>query len=272
MLEESQQKVSETAPAPNKPQCAPDSVNVQESSEEPKESVVNMGISKDSKESNGIVEEKTNSQNMSSNIATVSREIERKNSVSSMEVEHHDVCMEEPKKDYFSNNISPQPFKKPVVAPKDPFKKPEISLAAIREVGSVSPKKGSTKDSNASSESQANIREEKSELTEARMKQFSEMKQGNESRKDSSGPPSEVSFSSKASGSSVKDMVSKFSGFSSSLNSSSGSALSKGLQAKKEERQRRIAEMRAKVGRNFSRFEAWNFLWKILTSLFVWCR
>lgn len=58
---------------------------------------------------------------------------------------------------------------------------------------------------------------------------------------------SEVSCSSKSSGHSVKDMVSKFSGFSSlSSTGSGGSALSKGLQAKKEARQAKIAEMRAK--------------------------
>eukprot|EP00531_Pseudo-nitzschia_arenysensis_P014562 CAMPEP_0116127452 /NCGR_PEP_ID=MMETSP0329-20121206/6847_1 /TAXON_ID=697910 /ORGANISM="Pseudo-nitzschia arenysensis, Strain B593" /LENGTH=628 /DNA_ID=CAMNT_0003621551 /DNA_START=141 /DNA_END=2027 /DNA_ORIENTATION=+ len=246
MLEESQQKATETASVPNKLQSASNSEIVEKSSEEPKEGVVSMDISKDSKDNNDFVEEKTNSQSMSSNKAKICRESERKNSVSSMEVEHNNVSMDKPKNDNFSKHISPQPVKKPVVAPKDPFKKTETSLAAIREVGSVSPKKPSAKASNTSGESQASSKEEKFELTEARMKQFSEMKQGNESRKNSSGPPSEVSFSSKASGSSVKDMVSKFSGFSSSLNSSSGSALSKGLQAKKEERQRRIAEMRAK--------------------------
>ena len=83
-------------------------------------------------------------------------------------------------------------------------------------------------------------------MCDGRTTEITEMNKGNDVREDT-GPPSEVSFCSKASGHSVKDMVSKFSGFSSGMSSSSGSALSKGLQAKKEARQAKIAEMRAKV-------------------------
>lgn len=62
-------------------------------------------------------------------------------------------------------------------------------------------------------------------------------------------PVSEASSStSKSSGKMVKDMVSKFSGLGSiSSSSSNGSALSKGLQAKKEARLARMAEIREKV-------------------------
>jgi hypothetical protein len=77
---------------------------------------------------------------------------------------------------------------------------------------------------------------------------ISEIKETGFDNDDVSALASEVSCSSKASGHSVKDMVSKFSGFASLPSSSSGgSALSKGLQAKKEARQAKIAEMRAKV-------------------------
>lgn len=76
---------------------------------------------------------------------------------------------------------------------------------------------------------------------------FSEIKKKVSIDDDDASPQSEVSCSSKTSGNSVKDMVSKFSGFSSlSSTGSGGSALSKGLQAKKEARQAKIAEMRAK--------------------------
>lgn len=67
---------------------------------------------------------------------------------------------------------------------------------------------------------------------------------------DISPPASEASSaSSKSSGKMVKDMVSKFSGFTSlsSTSSSSSSALSKGLQAKKEARLAKMAEIREKV-------------------------
>ncbi len=227
MLEDSQRKEPKTVSVPSK--------IVEEAEEELKESVKNMDISKDSKEQNDFVEK------------NAARQSQRKESVSSMEVEHHNTSLEQPKKENFTNTVSSESNKKHVVAQNNPFKNPEKSLAAIREIGSVSPKKTSAKPAHGSNKYQSNSQEEKSELTEAKIKKFSEMKKGNDVREEPSGPPSEVSFSSMASGSSVKDMVSKFSGFSSSLNSgSSGSALSKGLQAKKEERQRRIAEMRAK--------------------------
>jgi hypothetical protein len=65
-----------------------------------------------------------------------------------------------------------------------------------------------------------------------------------------SRPVSEASSAtSKSSGKMVKDMVSKFSGLTSisSTSSSNGSALSKGLQAKKDARLARMAEIREKV-------------------------
>jgi hypothetical protein len=65
------------------------------------------------------------------------------------------------------------------------------------------------------------------------------------------------SATSKSSGKMVKDMVSKFSGLGSiSSSSSNGSALSKGLQAKKEARLARMAEIREKV----SSFDAFSLL------------
>jgi SAP domain len=75
-------------------------------------------------------------------------------------------------------------------------------------------------------------------------------KKVNEELHDISPPASEASSaSSKSSGKMVKDMVSKFSGLTSlsSTSSSSGSALSKGLQAKKDARLARMAEIREKV-------------------------
>lgn len=133
--------------------------------------------------------------------------------------------------------------------PKKSLKKPESSLTSIKETATLSVDIAIAPVSKQPSETLSKSQEETSKLTESKMKEFSEIgntESGNQ--EEESAPPSEVSLSSKASGNSVKDMVSKFSGFSSSLSSSSGgSALSKGLQAKKEARQAKIAEMRAKA-------------------------
>lgn len=222
------------------------SVIVEESPEELKESASRMSVSE-------VEEKSTQALPLSMKNGKPSRESQ--GSVCSMQVEHHIEAVEQPKeiqKDNFPNPFALELKKKQaqvVAAPKEYVAKTESSLTAIREVDPVSSNSTSAQTSNESSDYNSQSRgEEKSELTESKIKKFSEVKKGSDSREDSSGPPSEISCSSKASGNSVKDMVSKFSGFSSSLSSSSGgSALSKGLQAKKEARQAKIAEMRAKV-------------------------
>jgi len=122
---------------------------------------------------------------------------------------------------------------------EESFRKAKSSQMSIKE-GRIS---SSNERNQCSRESQG----KKSEvLTETKMQEFSESQED-----DKKGNPpasaSEVSFASKASGTSVKDMVSKFSGFSTNHSNNNGSALSKGLQAKKEARQAKIAEMRAKA-------------------------
>ena len=246
MVENTRGKELETIPVQNKLHSASDSVIVEEPEEEEKESAEGIDISKDSKEKHDIVEEIKAGETEQMNNDSTPRESERSESISSMQVEHHSDSMEQPeetKNDSFKKIVSSEQKKKkgqgnPMVVPKESFQKTEKSLTAIRETDIVASIGTSAKIVDGSIE--------KSKLTEAKIKQFSEMKKGYDVREDT-GPPSEVSFSSKASGNSVKDMVSKFSGFSSSISSSSGSALSKSLQAKKEARQAKIAEMRAKV-------------------------
>lgn len=229
MVEDLKREETQNIKAQKKVYNASDAVIVEESQEEQKESSDSMDISKDSNEK-----------------PVDNVESQRRESVSSMQVEHHNEAEEQPKEiqnDNFKNSFSleqkqKQSQNKQMFVASEGWKKPDSSLKSIREKDDVSNNKTPAHISE-------NSREEKSELTESKVKQFSEMKK--DSNEDMSGPPSEVSFSS-TSGNSVKDMVSKFSGFSSNLSSgSSGSALSKGLQAKKEARQAKIAEMRAKV-------------------------
>lgn len=237
MLEDSQRQEQESVVVSAKSNATADSGIVEKPKEEQKESPVSMDISEDSEKKNDP-EEKDVVPKKNDNL---SQESQTKNSTIAMQVEASMDIVEqskEAKKDMLTSSAPPQEQMKPVAVATDPFKKPENQLKSIREADALSPKDSSREDPDGSNE--------KSGLTEAKLKMFCEMNKGNDVREDT-GPPSEVSFCSKASGHSVKDMVSKFSGFSSGMSSSSGSALSKGLQAKKEARQAKIAEMRAKV-------------------------
>jgi len=226
--------------AQNKLYSAPESVIVEEPQEEQEESSDSINVSKDSREKVEMEEEIIVPRQLPMDNGEISQQSQRKESISSMEVEHHSEPIEqaqETTKDYFTNLVSSEQKKEQAQnRPKFIPKKPESSLSAIKEIDAVT--------SNSTS-AQAPDAEAKFELTEMKMKKFSKESDMSEAV---SGPPSEVSYSSLASGNSVKDMVSKFSGFSSGLSSSNtGSALSKGLQAKKEARQAKIAEMRAKA-------------------------
>jgi len=257
ILEDYQRKEKETLSAQNKLYCASYSVIVEESQEEQKESSDSMDVSKDSREKGGTVEENISNRLLPIDNDEISRESQRKESVSSMQVEHHSEAIrqvKETKKGNFTDPVSSDQKnehelnRQQISVPKGALKMPENSLTAIREIDAGSSDSTSAQVSNGSSMYHSNSQEDKSELTELQINFFSDNKKGSDVRGDVSGPPSEVSCSSKTSGNSVKDMVSKFSGFSSSLSSSSsGSALSKGLQAKKEARQAKIAEMRAKA-------------------------
>jgi hypothetical protein len=243
ILKDIQQGKVQAISAQNRLYSASESVIVEESQEEQEESSDSMNVSKDSREKVDMEEENISPRQLPIDNGEISQKCQRKESISSMEVEHHSEPVEQAKetlKDNFTNLVSSEQKKeKAQNRPKFVPKKPESSLSAIKEMDVVT--------SNSSS-AQISDGEAKSELTEMKMKKFSEMKKESDMSEGVSGPPSEVSYSSKTSGNSVKDMVSKFSGFSSGLSSSNnGSALSKGLQAKKEARQAKIAEMRAKV-------------------------
>jgi len=178
-----------------------------------------------------------------------------KESISSMQVEHHCTEVEpvkttEPEQKEMEQDKTERvcsssqiPHKASNSIGHGILKELEIPVTAINE--ETVPLSDENSTSNEASECPPIDQEEVSEV----MAQFNN-KSGKEvsiDNDDTSPPASEVSCSSKASGNSVKDMVSKFSGFSSlSSSSSGGSALSKGLQAKKEARQAKIAEMRAK--------------------------
>lgn len=234
MLEESQQ---DNIVVSSKPSAPKEPVVAEEKMEQPKQSSDSMDISEDSDKK--IAPEKRNSLPKKNN--NLPKESHTSNATSAMEVEQTTDSVEqskEVKREMSTTSVSSQQKMKPMAISKDPFKKPETQLKSIRETDALSPKDASKEDPVRSNET--------SGLTEAKLKMFTEMNKGSDMKEDT-GPPSEVSFCSKASGHSVKDMVSKFSGFSSSMSSSSGSALSKGLQAKKEARQAKIAEMRAKV-------------------------
>ncbi len=237
MLEDSQREQQENITISGKSNAPKESVIAEEPKKEEKQSSDSMDISEDSDKK--TAPQKRNSlQKKNENLP---KESHTSHSTSAMEVEPNADSMKqgkEAKTEMVTTSAPPQQKMKPMVISKDPFKKPEKQLKSIREADALSPKDTSKEHLDGSNE--------KSGLTEAKLKMFCEMNKGSDIREDT-GPPSEVSFCSKASGHSVKDMVSKFSGFSSSMSSSSGSALSKGLQAKKEARQAKIAEMRAKV-------------------------
>ena len=240
ILEDMQQRKAQAISARNKLYSAPESVIVEDPQEEQEESSDSMNVSKDSRGKVEMEEENIAPRQLPMEKSESSQKSQRKESISSMEVEHHSEPVEQAKemtKDNFTNLVSSEQKKEQAQnRPKFVPKKQESSLSAIKEMDAVV--------SNSTS-AQALDGEANSELTEMKMKKFSKESDTSEAV---SGPPSEVSFSSLASGNSVKDMVSKFSGFSSGLSSSNtGSALSKGLQAKKEARQAKIAEMRAKV-------------------------
>ena len=227
------------------------SVIVEESLEEKKEGPDKKDILKGSKEKDGIEEEKTAPRSLPTEKEEVIRQSLGKESTSSMQVEHNYELNQQSNKsgkEKFTNLVHSEDSQerehsKQTSIHKRPLKNQESSLAAIREVNIVP-----SHISDGCNKSQPQSDEEKSELTEIKVKTFSQVKKVSDGKEDVTRPPSEVSCTSKTSSNSVKDMVSKFSGFSSSLSSSnSGSALSKGLQAKKEARQAKIAEMRAKV-------------------------
>ena len=242
MLEEIKIEEEQALMAQSKSYCASSSESREESQREEKKSQESKEISKESKQKSNEVDEKIPIEN-----TKISVESQRKESFSSMQVETNSDPAEKAKETQEKDSIKLVSTEKkqelgqnkPMNIVKEHPKKTESSLSAIREMEVEL----SSNDTN-----QLESQEGKSDLTESKLKQFSENKSGNDSNESPSGPPSEISCSSKVSGNSVKDMVSKFSGFSSSLSSNnSGSALSKGMQARKEARQAKIAEMRAKV-------------------------
>ena len=187
------------------------------------------------------------------------RKDQKKESISSVKVEHHNETSEliketkhRPEEANENSLVSSekrheecQNLSKSV--PRESLNKTRGSLAPINEMVVTSSSEPSKRPPNSEEEKPAL-------LTETKMKEFSESQNESDAKENVPAPVSEVSVSSKASGTSVKDMVSKFSGFSTNLSSNSGSALSKGLQAKKEARQAKIAEMRAKVRSDFFPF------------------
>jgi len=180
------------------------------------------------------------------------RKDQKKESISSVKVEHHNETSELVKEKKYrleeanENSLVSSEKKHEECQnisksfPRESLNKTRGSLAPINEM--VVPSSSEPKKCPPNSED-----EKPALLSEMKMKEFSESQNESDAKENVPAPISEVSVSSKASGTSVKDMVSKFSGFSTNLSSNSGSALSKGLQAKKEARQAKIAEMRAKA-------------------------
>ena len=194
----------------------------------------------------------------------IPQEDRRKESMSSMQVEHHSTGVKQVKTMEIAQEDNEEKQENSIVKCSsgqvhnvstssicnESSKRQENSVTAISEEAVFSSLGNSAFD--GSSGCPPTEQEETPEVAAPLLKSrtISEIKETSFDNDDISAPASEVSCSSKASGSghSVKDMVSKFSGFSSLPSSSSGgSALSKGLQAKKEARQAKIAEMRAKV-------------------------
>jgi hypothetical protein len=193
----------------------------------------------------------------------IPQEDRRKESMSSMQVEHHSTGVEQVVKtmeiEQEDNELKPEDSMAKCSSGQmhdvstsstsnESSKRQENSVTAISEEAVFSSLENSASDgpSGCPLAEQEETPEVVAPLLKSRT--ISEIKETSFDNDDISAPASEVSCSSKASGHSVKDMVSKFSGFSGhSSSSSGGSALSKGLQAKKEARQAKIAEMRAKV-------------------------
>mmetsp|Transcript_922 Transcript_922/g.1952 ORF Transcript_922/g.1952 Transcript_922/m.1952 type:complete len:625 (-) Transcript_922:170-2044(-) len=229
------------------------SIIVEESFEEQKESPDNKVVSKDLREKDKLEEKR-----VARSLPTENEKFgqgQRNISTTSMQVEHHCEVTEQAQKlpkqifedlvpsDQKQKQEQEQEKSRQTSMHKRPLKTQEGSLAAIREMHVVT-----SNISDSCNKSNPQSDEEKSELTEIKVNKLSQVKKEGANSEDVTRPSSEVSCSSKTSGNSVKDMVSKFSGFSSSHSSSNnGSALSKGLQAKKEARQAKIAEMRAKA-------------------------
>lgn len=230
MLEQSEQQ---QAQAVDKQNVIPAPDTAVELNVEPNENSTSMEVSKMSEDEK--LEEATPTSPPKNKLSIKPQE-ERKKSGTSMRVEQQ---VQEVEMKNEPNDVNGESFTKLPASVKKSVKKPESSLTAINELVPTSSSMNSLPVSKKS--------DEKSPLTETNVKEFSESHKTNDLRDDVSGPASEASFSSMASGTSVKDMVSKFSGFSSTLPTSNGSALSKGLQAKKEAREARIAEMRAKA-------------------------
>mmetsp|Transcript_45738 Transcript_45738/g.51577 ORF Transcript_45738/g.51577 Transcript_45738/m.51577 type:complete len:662 (-) Transcript_45738:158-2143(-) len=180
-----------------------------------------------------------------------------KESISSMQVEHHSTEVEpvkttEPEQKEMEQNEMEQDKTESICSSSPILHKASTSIGheTLKEleipVTAISEEPVPLSDENSTSNECPPIDQEEVSEVVAPFKNKSDEKASIDND-DTSPPASEVSCSSKASGNSVKDMVSKFSGFSSlSSSSSGGSALSKGLQAKKEARQAKIAEMRAK--------------------------
>jgi hypothetical protein len=182
----------------------------------------------------------------------IPQKCQRKESISSMQVEHHSAGVEPVKTMEIEQEDKETSGQIQNVSTSsicnESSKIPENSVTTISEETVLSSHGNFASDgpSGFPPAEQEEIPEVVAPLLKSRT--ISEINEASFDDDDISPPASEVSCSSKASGHSVKDMVSKFSGFSSlSSSSSGGSALSKGLQAKKEARQAKIAEMRAKV-------------------------
>ena len=289
ILEQLDQEETRVFSVPNnKASGTSDSNAIEESKEEHKEISDSMEVSKVSEERAVELEDKMYSPARPMDSDDLQRENQRKESMNSMQVEHHTEDVEsvqemklQPKESAQENSCTEPAFSEReqntlTSMPKESLKRPESSLTAINEMAPTSSNSNSDSASalasvsNGHSECSPNSQDEKSELTEMKMNEFSEINKANDNKEDASPPRSEVSCSTKASGSSVKDMVSKFSGFSSSLSSSSsGSALSKGLQAKKEARQAKIAEMRAKVRRDSLNSMSMHFVKPWIVNFFL---
>lgn len=249
MLEDMQREQLQYTSTQNKLHLT--TVIVEESPEEQKESSDYKDVSKDSKEKDDIKEQKALPLSHPSAHEESSQESQRKESMSSMQVEHHSEIAEQASKrknEKFTDFVPSEQKQErkqsiPTSINHGSFKKHEGSLAAIREKQVLS-----SNISAGPNKSHSQNNEVKCELTEIKINSLPQDQKEYDAKENVTRSLSEVSCSSKMSGNSVKDIVSKFSGFSSSISSSNnGSALSKGLQAKKEARQAKIAEMRAKA-------------------------
>lgn len=254
ILEQADREQKRTFPVDNKRTSTSGPETIEESKEEQNKNSVSMEISEITEDEDEVVDKKE-SPSPPKDSDDRQQVDQKKESISSMQVEYQNETSETLKerkhrleevnendltgKDYSEKrheecrNVSNS-------CPKESLIKTESSLAPINEMVVTSPSE--------QNECPPNSQAKKPEiLTETKMREFSESQNENCVKEDVLAATSEVSFSSKASGTSVKDMVSKFSGFSTNPSSNNGSALSKGLQAKKEARQAKIAEMRAKA-------------------------